>query len=241
MKNATDQGTAIPAAYSKERREIAPLLPGRFDSVLEIGCGSGSTMAWLRRTRAVEYAAGVEYAEAAASLARPHFDDLEIGDAATTPMRFKREHFDLVLALDVLEHIPYPETTVARLAERLKPGGTMVVSLPNIAHYHASVPLFLRGQWTYGRDGILDRTHLRFFSEAGARALIEGSGLRITSIRYNFHYPSPLSCFGVTNPKWLWASRRLAGLFLIWPKHLFKYQFLIAATRPKERAREDGH
>jgi SAM-dependent methyltransferase len=217
--------------FGKERREIAPLLPAACESVLEIGCGTGATMRWLRERRTIGYAAAVEFSPNAAAAARQVFDDLEIGDASTAAMAFRRDRFDLILALDVLEHLTAPEKMLARLRDRLTETGTIIISLPNVAHYLVSIPL-LGGRWDYQDEGTLDRTHMRFFNERTARGMVEDAGLRVTAIRYNFHYPSVLYPFGLQNRKWLWYSRQLMKYVLIWPKHLFRYQFLLAAHLP---------
>ena len=90
--------------------------------------------------------------------------------------------FDTILCLDVLEHLPDPWATIARLEAMLAPGGTLVVSLPNVRHYTVSLPLLFAGRWTYGDAEVLDRTHLRFFVKRTARALLEGAGLAINRV-----------------------------------------------------------
>src|SRR5437868_5419015 len=93
------------------RREIEPLLPAEVHSALEIGCGAGGTMRWLRSIRPIEHAAGVELSEDAAATAQTVFDEVEVGDVGAAQFRFERERFDLILALDVLEHLVDPWDT----------------------------------------------------------------------------------------------------------------------------------
>lgn len=234
MANAQTAGTAStgPRNYSKTRAEIAPLLPDNVDTVLELGCGSGGTMAWLRSIRAVRYAAAVEISAEDGAIARTAFDHVEIGDIASVPMQFQTGRFDLILALDVLEHLTDPEQTMAMLYDRLKPGGTIVISLPNVAHYQVAFPLLFKGSWEYGDEGLLDRTHLRFFTEATARRMIEQCGLKVGKIQYIYIYPNIFSIFGLNSRQWRWYSHRLLEHILIWPARLFRNQFIFAATRP---------
>ena len=89
-----------------------------------------------------------------------------------------RGPFDQILLADVLEHIPDPGPVLSRLTSLLGPGGSVVISLPNIAYIRARLRL-LRGVWRYERTGIFDRTHLRFFTLATARELMEQHGLRV--------------------------------------------------------------
>ena len=86
--------------------------------------------------------------------------------------------FDLALALDVLEHSADPEGLLADLASRLRPGGTALVSVPNVAHWSMRASL-LAGRFDYAERGILDRTHLRFFTRATFLDLLAGVGLRV--------------------------------------------------------------
>ncbi|MCI0351146.1 MAG: class I SAM-dependent methyltransferase, partial [Acidobacteriales bacterium] len=89
---------------------------------------------------------------------------------------------DLLLFLDVLEHLPNPEKLLRHLTAKLAPGGTVIVSLPNIAHLSVSIPLLVWGRFNYADAGILDRTHLRFFVRESAVALMNGAGLRVDKI-----------------------------------------------------------
>ena len=84
---------------------------------------------------------------------------------------------DLILCLDVLEHLIAPERVLALLVGILAPGGTIIVSLPNVAHLSVSLPLVLHGEFRYRDAGILDRTHLRFFVKRSALELLNRAGL----------------------------------------------------------------
>ena len=79
---------------------------------------------------------------------------------------------------DVLEHLLDPDAALARAAGLLAPGGTVIVSLPNIAYVRARARL-ARGVWRYERTGIFDRTHLRFFTRRTAREMVERAGLEV--------------------------------------------------------------
>ncbi len=227
-----EQEIVLPRTYSKTRFGIAPLLPANVESVLEIGCGTGGTMSWLRSIRSVAYAAAVEISSADGAMAMNSFDDVEIGDIASVPMNFRTAHFDLILALDVLEHLTNAEKTLAILYDRLKPGGTIIISLPNVAHYHVACPLMFKGEWEYADEGPLDRTHLRFFTESTARRMIEQCGLTLRQVQYTCIYPNVFAMFGLRSRQWRWYSHRLLQHILIWPARLFRYQFVFAATRP---------
>jgi SAM-dependent methyltransferase len=131
-------------------------------------------------------------------------------------MEFPTGNFDLIIALDVLEHLIDPWSIVRRLHGILNPGGVIIASIPNVGHYSVAVPLVLRGQWNYADEGLLDRTHLRFFTRRTAVDLLTCSGLVIDKIE-STHF---------------WQRRYLMKILsrlLDWllPKHLSEYQFLI--------------
>ena len=90
--------------------------------------------------------------------------------------------FDVVLAMDVLEHLVEPESAVKALTAVLKPGGCLIITGPNVAFWSMRWML-LTGRWRYHDAGIMDRTHLRWFALSGWVALAESSGLRSVMVR----------------------------------------------------------
>jgi SAM-dependent methyltransferase len=101
-----------------------------------------------------------------------------VGDVGECFSQLKE--YDLILCLDVLEHLTDSVSTLKKLSTRLRPAGHVIVSVPNIAHLSVSVPLLLRRRFAYQDAGILDRTHLRFFVEATAIKLLNEAGFRVT-------------------------------------------------------------
>jgi SAM-dependent methyltransferase len=205
------------AYFEFPRMEIAPLLPDRIDRVLEIACGDGATCKWLRAHGTVRYAVGIDLMPDAAGRAESVFDVALSGNVET--MEFPAGTFDLILALDVLEHLIDPWQVVRRLQTMLNPGGTMIVSIPNITHYSICIPMFLRGQWSYTDEGLLDRTHLRFFTRRTAVDLVTGSGLVMDKMMCVQRGPRFLSA------RARWYSLKLLSWAL--PDHLLDWQFLI--------------
>jgi 2-polyprenyl-3-methyl-5-hydroxy-6-metoxy-1,4-benzoquinol methylase len=164
------------------RSEILPMLPARADRVLEIGCGSGMTLAHLRATGRAGWTCGVEIVAAAAQEARSRVDKVLQANIETTDLDVEERSIDVVLALDVLEHLVDPWTVVRKLDRFLRPGGALVASIPNVRHHSVVVPLLFRGGWQYVPMGPLDRTHLRFFTRSTAIELVESSGMRVDKV-----------------------------------------------------------
>lgn len=166
--------------FAAARFEIEPLLPAFAPSVLEIGCGAGQTMRWLKESGRAGQAWGVELAEPGATLAREYFEEVLVGDAESLmATAFVGMQFDLILCLDVLEHMIDPWSCIETLQHRLTTDGKLVISVPNVRCLRVLAPLVLRGEWRYGDEGILDRTHLRFFTRESAQALACGTALRV--------------------------------------------------------------
>jgi len=165
--------------FAHARKEIVALLPrgtdgqGRGLRVLEIGCGAGATLGWLRQSGVARETIGVEIVAAAASQAEADVDKVHCLDFERQDLPAGHGEFDVILCLDVLEHMVDPWKALDRLViGYLKPGGTLVVSLPNVQHHSVVLPLLFRGRWRYQNEGLLDRTHLRFFTREGAGALL---------------------------------------------------------------------
>ncbi len=209
-----------PIYYSRVRKEILPLLPAAAGRYLEIGCGAGATLAFIRDQGLSTWAGGVEYSpEAAALAAAKGFDYLRQGDVEGLELGIEPASLDVILCLDVLEHLRDPWAVAARLAGLLKPGGVMIASLPNIRHYKIVLPLLFAGRWDYQDAGILDRTHLRFFVRNTAAALLHQAGLEVEAIH-------PHGGLKPWKLKWLLNKLCLGAL-----TDLFAEQFLLRARR----------
>lgn len=164
--------------FQNVRSDIGPLLKGQPRRILDVGCGAGATLAWLKQRWPEAETMGIDgYAPVLPELEKnadkAMILDLEqpLPDLGT---------FDLVLALDVLEHLRDPWAAAQRLADLVGPSGAMIASVPNVANQKVLMPLLLKGEFRYLDAGLLDRTHLRFFDERSAIELVEGTGLTIT-------------------------------------------------------------
>ena len=216
--------------YGHPRTEVLPLLPAFMGDVLEVGCGSGATMEWIKSVRKVSFAAGIELFPTAGEAARKHFDYLEIASIDASDLHFPVERFDTIIALDVLEHLVNPAITIGRLKAKLKPNGHFLISLPNVANYSVSWPLFFLGKWEYTDEGHLDTTHLRFFVKKTAIQLLTSAGFEITSISSTYKAPNIFQIFGLTSAKWRWYSLRILKA-LPFASHWIESQYLILGKK----------
>lgn len=133
---------------------------------------------------------------------------------------------DVVVALDVIEHLMRPEASLQEIKKTLAPGGLLLASTGNIAFIVQRTMLGI-GQFNYGKKGILDLTHQRLFSVRSFCRTLEGEGFRVERVR---GFGPPIR--DMVGDSWWWRSLDSIGAFLgrVWPK-LFGYQFLVEATR----------
>ena len=168
------------AVYSASvRSDILPLFDQRYAKVLDIGCSTGNTGVMLKEHDLCQWVCGVEPFEKTASVARGRLDQVIVAPIEQALTQIEDESFDCILCLDVLEHLVDPWMVVAQLERKLKQGGVLITSIPNIRHIGVLLPLVAMGRWSYADSGILDRTHLRFFTKHSVKQLIGVSHLKL--------------------------------------------------------------
>jgi O-antigen biosynthesis protein len=169
-----------PGGYMESARpEIQPFVPTSAKRILDVGCWRGLMGAALK-ARDGRVVWGIEPDPDAADAAATVLDHVIVG---TFPDDLPpSEQFDCVLFVDVLEHIADPWGALAATKRVLAPGGHVLASIPNIRHYSVLYPLLSRGQWNYVDAGILDRTHLRFFTRSSIERLFADAGYAITAV-----------------------------------------------------------
>jgi methionine biosynthesis protein MetW len=182
---------------------VARMLPERA-RVLDVGCGTGSLARLLVDTRHAEVI-GIEPDAARAKLALGHGLEVYVGYLnAEFVARFGP--FDIVLFGDVLEHLPNPQGVLLLSRAALKPSGSVIVSVPNVAHWSVRLRLLL-GRFDYASTGIMDATHLRWFTADTIKSLLTSSGFRVAEHRVTANPFIPDNT-GVAPLRWLSAKRR---------------------------------
>ncbi|AEF97063.1 class I SAM-dependent methyltransferase [Methanotorris igneus] len=206
--------------YSSHMRIVQ--LVGNNKKVLDVGCSAGH-LSKVFKENGCEVV-GIELDDESAKIARNYCIDVIKGDVETINLNYPDEYFDVIVFGDILEHLKNPQTVLIKLRRYLKKDGYIVCSIPNIAHITVRLML-LMGKWEYEDVGLLDRTHLRFFTKKTAIKLAENAGFKIEEV-----YPTPWIPF--------FRLRKLHPIFLkieytitkMLPT-LFALQFVIKARK----------
>jgi 2-polyprenyl-3-methyl-5-hydroxy-6-metoxy-1,4-benzoquinol methylase len=161
--------------YNTEKRFLFHMIPDGRNVALDLGCAAGAVgRALLESNKAVEVT-GVEIFEPAAAEARKHYKVVHVGDIEEMSLNYEK-YFDLVICGDVLEHLKDPGKVLRQVHGWLKDGGRVVCCVPNVRYWRIWRDLIFKGDWGYTSEGIMDQTHLRFFTtKSFKRMLAEAS------------------------------------------------------------------
>ncbi len=179
--------------------------------VLDVGCGFATTSERIQQLG--NDVTGIEESEVACEVATKRLAHVVQSDLQNADLGDAR--FDVIIFADVLEHVPWPVSALRRYLQWLAPGGSVIVSLPNVGLWSVRFA-HLFGRWEYEETGVLDRTHLRFFTRKTARWLLAQCGLMPVKTTYNPGFVRPFVPIvrkviggdaGVSNPQALLNSR----------------------------------
>jgi 2-polyprenyl-3-methyl-5-hydroxy-6-metoxy-1,4-benzoquinol methylase len=225
MPRSDDQKTITTSAYDIKpngyfegaREDFIDELPDNPGArILEIGCSNGNTGALALARHKCGHYTGVEVHSEAADKARQKISEVLVGDIEQLDLSWRPHSFDALILSEVLEHLVDPWKVLCRLHPYLKPGALVFASSPNVSH-HRVIRMLLKGEWNLTDDGIMDRTHLRWFTPGSFKALFEDTGYQVVKL-------------GPTSPFRLQARLQMALLFGK-ANHLFIKQIKVKAIR----------
>ena len=147
--------------------------------VLDVGCGYATTSARIQKLG--NEVTGIESSSEACAVASQRIARVIEADLVSAD---PNAQFDVIVFADVLEHLAWPAGVLERYLQWLAPDGSVIISLPNVGLWSVRFA-HLFGRWNYEETGVLDRTHLRFFTRRTARWLIDQAGLRVVKTTYN--------------------------------------------------------
>lgn len=221
---------AVDATVRNSSQTLELELVGADKSVLDVGCATGYlARALVERGCTVT---GVEYDPEAAALARPSLAELVVADLNEVELadQLPGKTFDSIVFGDVLEHLADPDRVLRSATKLLAPGGSVVISVPNVTHGSLRLAL-LQGRWDYRDSGLLDRTHVRFFTRESVLAMVREAGLVVTHLWATVL--DPLGCEVVID------ADQLPWAVVDWVRHqpdAYVYQFVLRA----EVGHDDG-
>ena len=217
-KQIADMAQPEKAYFLQARPDIAELIPLQAHRILDIGCGFGGLGKFLVETRGSQVD-GVERSREADQYLNTIYDHFVIGDVETAADQFAGRQYDCIVFADILEHLVDPWSTLRRYSQLLAPDGVIVASIPNVRNLILLLKLLIRGRWQYTTSGLLDRTHLRFFTKPEINELFQQAGLLIQRVEVNRdHYNGALRVLS-------WLPRLFAPDFTV-------CQFKVVARRP---------
>lgn len=149
--------------FELERHEMLKYVPEKAGNILDVGCGTGNFGRLLKEKLPVKVW-GVEFNEDAATQAAQKLDRVICG-SFNSSLNLPKNEFDCIIFNDVLEHLADPYTALVYSKYLLRKGGLVIASIPNIRHFDTIWDLLVNKNWQYTDSGILDRTHLRFFTQ----------------------------------------------------------------------------
>ncbi len=160
--------------------------------ILDVGCGFATTSESLEKLG--NHVTGIESSDVACEVAGRRIARVvraDLQDLAAVASSLGSAKYDAIIFADVLEHLAWPLGILRRYLEWLEPGGSVIVSLPNVGLWSVRLA-HLFGRWEYEETGVLDRTHLRFFTRRSARQLLREAGLMPVRTTHNPGLVRPL-------------------------------------------------
>jgi len=198
------------------RRDVMHCFPEKLGDVLDVGGGNGATSLWLTESDRASSAVVVDPFCTTKSTERVTFLQEDANDAHVfKTLALEGRTFETILCLDVLEHLYDPWQVLKELKPLLAENGNLIVSLPNMRFVGLVLPLVLWGQFRYKKSGIMDKTHIRWFTRKTARSLVEDTGFRICKMEAKIE------------PRVKLINLLTLGLF----RGFFEYQYFIVATK----------
>lgn len=216
--------------HNDDANKVFPNFYGKIFNkcVLDIGCGTGHLGSFLKRNNNDVY--GLTISEEEANEARKKMNEVIVGDIERMDsLPFPNQNFDVIIFADSLEHFANPLKVLQRVMPLLKPDGLLITSIPNIANFKIRMRL-LAGNFDYEHEGILDNTHLRFFTLKTARNLITDSGFQVLNIKFtNWNWTFPR----IIQQLFFFCEWEIRDRMTRWWPNLFATQFVIYARRDK--------
>jgi 2-polyprenyl-3-methyl-5-hydroxy-6-metoxy-1,4-benzoquinol methylase len=174
--------------YENPRPEIQQLINKASKTILDVGCGRGKMACEIKTSLQAEVW-GIELVKSAAAAAKDRLDHVLIGKVEDNIGQLPDKYFDSIIFADVLEHLIDPLIVLASIKTKLTNDGEIIASIPNVRFWNV-VKNLLSGFWEYEEAGIMDNSHLRFFTRNSIYSLFDKAGFKIKDL-YSLRVPNP--------------------------------------------------
>ncbi len=215
--------------FRQERKDVEAIIPDSARKILDLGSGAGLLGKRLLQ-RGAEEVVGIEIDYQACEEARQNLSQVISGDIEDIDLPFEEKSFDCIIFADVLEHLKDPLSVLKRLKKYLADTGVVIASIPNV-RYFCVINMLVNGRWEYEDSGILDRTHLRFFTKKEMEMLFSEAGFEITGISESSLHPKYYELNGSAQGNISFGRVSLSGLNDTEMRDLFVGQYLIRARK----------
>jgi 2-polyprenyl-3-methyl-5-hydroxy-6-metoxy-1,4-benzoquinol methylase len=168
--------------FSEEREEMGSFIPAGVGTLLDVGCGEGGFSGGLIKERGIT-AWGIEPDKNSAKKAGKKLRRVINSDFFGALNRLPDKHFDCAVFNDVLEHMYDPVSALTLIKKKLKENGVVVCSIPNVLHFSVLKRLLFKKDWKYEPFGVLDETHIRFFTKKSIIRMFESLDYEIITIK----------------------------------------------------------
>ncbi|MBX9704726.1 MAG: class I SAM-dependent methyltransferase [Gammaproteobacteria bacterium] len=153
-------------------------LPEKAKKILDVGCGNGAFASLVKQKNIAEVW-GIELMEEEAIIAKTVLDNVLIGSCEIHLNELPEKYFDAIYFNDVLEHLADPYSVLEILKSKLAPNGVIISSIPNVRFYRSFAKVVFAKDWKYEEYGIMDKTHLRFFTGKSIKRMYEDLGYKV--------------------------------------------------------------
>jgi 2-polyprenyl-3-methyl-5-hydroxy-6-metoxy-1,4-benzoquinol methylase len=173
-----------PGYYAGARQDMLKFFPEAAKTVLDVGCGEGNFAALLKKGANCTIW-GTDIDEKSLKIAEPKMDKVILGNIAENLNLLPDNYFDVIFFNDVLEHMIDPYSLLKNISCKLSSKGLVIASIPNIRHFRELMALIFKKEWEYKESGILDKTHLRFFTKKSMIRMFEENGYEVLKVHPN--------------------------------------------------------
>lgn len=164
--------------YDNIRYEMLRYLPTTAKKILEVGCGNGCFAGILKKQNEAEVW-GIELMENEAAIAAQTLDKVFAGECEKFINDLPDNYFDAIYFNDVLEHLVDPYTVLKNIKNKLSKNGVVISSIPNVRYHNTFMRVLINKDWKYEDFGVMDFTHLRFFTEKSIIRMYKEAGFQI--------------------------------------------------------------